>query len=334
MTNTPIEMTAIMAIKAGGPDVLQSKVVPTPEPGPHEVLIKVHAAGVNRPDAKQRAGDYPPPPGVTDILGLEVAGIIVDIGEAVDPSNLGRKVCALVAGGGYAEFVVAPLPQVLPIPEGLSMIEAAAVPETTFTVWTNMVRIGRLKRGESILIHGGTSGIGTTAIQIAKALGASVYVTAGSDDKAKKCLDLGADAAINYRTADFAKRVLELTDGRGVDAILDIVCGDYLTRNLSCLAEDGRLIVISFLGGGTAEVDFKKLARNRHTICGSTLRPQSVSQKQAIAEEILEEVWPMITAGLYRPLIHSMHDLNDACVAHQEMEDGNHMGKIVLTLVS
>jgi NADPH2:quinone reductase len=330
MEHVPSNMTAIMAIKAGGPEVLTSKAVETPDPGPKEVLIKVHAAGVNRPDAKQRAGDYPPPPGVTEILGLEVAGTIVEVGEGVDPKHLNREVCALVAGGGYAEYVVAPLPQVLPIPAGLTMIEAAAVPETTFTVWTNMIRIGRLKKGEGILIHGGTSGIGTTAIQIAKALGATVYATAGTDEKVKRCLDLGADAAINYHSEDFSELVLEMTSGRGVDAIVDLVCADYLNRNLACLAEDGRLIVVSFLGGGSAEVDFKKLVRNRHTICGSTLRPQSVEQKEVIAADLIEHVWPMIVDGRYRPLIQSVHDLEDAAAAHQEMEDGHHVGKIVL----
>lgn len=333
MTSIPIEMTAVIATKAGGPDVLKSRSVPTPHPGPNEVLIMVRAAGVNRPDAKQRAGDYPPPLGVTEILGLEVAGTIVEVGEDVDPSNLDRMVCALVAGGGYAEYVVAPLPQVLPIPDGINMVQAAAIPETTFTVWTNMVRIGRLKHGESVLIHGGTSGIGTTAIQIAKALGATVYATAGTDEKVQRCLDLGADAAINYHSEDFAERVLGLTDGRGVDAILDLVCAEYLSRNLSCLAEDGRLIVISFLGGGFAEVDFKKLVRNRHTICGSTLRPQSVQQKKEIADDLLEKVWPMIVDGRYRPVIQSEHDLDYAAAAHQEMEDGHHIGKIVLKVI-
>ena len=326
------EMTAILAKEPGGPDVLEPQVFNIPEPGPDEVLIKVAAAGVNRPDAKQRAGDYPPPPGVTDILGLEVSGVIDNIGPGMDPELIGQNVCALIAGGGYAEYVVAPLPQVLPIPKGLSMIEAAAIPETTFTVWTNMVRIGKLKKGESILIHGGTSGIGTTAIQIAKALGATVYATAGSDEKVQRCRDLGADAVINYRSEDFADRVLELTDGRGVDAILDLVCAAYLDRNLSCLAEDGRLIVISFLGGGTAEVDFKMLARNRHTICGSTLRPQSVDQKKAIADDLRACVWPMIEEGSYRPVIQSVYDLSDAADAHREMEKGNHIGKIVLSV--
>lgn len=333
MISIPSNMTAIIATKAGGPDVLKSRAVPTPQPGPNEVLIMVHAAGVNRPDAKQRAGDYPPPPGVTEILGLEVAGIIVDVGEGVDTSNMNRQVCALVAGGGYAEYVVAPLPQVLPIPHGITLVQAAAIPETTFTVWTNMVRIGRLKQGESILIHGGTSGIGTTAIQIAKALGATVYATAGTDEKVQHCLRLGADAAFNYHSEDFSQRVLELSDGRGVDAILDLVCAEYLNRNLSCLAEDGRLIVISFLGGGSAEVDFKKLVRNRHTICGSTLRPQSIEQKKAIADDLLEKVWPMIVDGRYRPVIQSEHDLNAAAAAHQEMEDGHHIGKIVLKVI-
>ena len=258
--------------------------------------------------------------------------MIDNIGPGMDPELIGQNVCALIAGGGYAEYVVAPLPQVLPIPAGLSMIEAAAIPETTFTVWTNMVRIGKLKKGESILIHGGTSGIGTTAVQIAKALGATVYATAGSDEKVQRCRDLGADAVINYRSEDFADRVLELTDGRGVDAILDLVCAAYLDRNLSCLAEDGRLIVISFLGGGTAEVDFKKLARNRHTICGSTLRPQSVDQKKAIADDLRACVWPMIEEGSYRPVIQSVYDLSDAADAHREMEKGNHIGKIVLSV--
>lgn len=334
MTRLPKQMTAIRARVPGGPEVLEPQTVPVPAPGHGEVLIEVAAAGVNRPDAKQRAGDYPPPPGVTDILGLEVAGRVVAMGDGVNAALLGTSVCALVAGGGYAEYCVAPAPQVLPLPEGLDMISAAAIPETTFTVWTNLVRIGRLTAGETLLVHGGTSGIGTTAIQIARALGAIVYATAGTDTKVARCRELGATDAINYRTEDFAARVLDLTGGRGVDAILDLVCADYLTRNLSCLAEDGRLIVVSFLGGSTGAVDFKRLLRNRHTICGSTLRPQSVARKGLIAADLRAQVWPMIADGRYRPVIQSVHPLTDAAAAHAELEAGAHVGKIVLNVRS
>lgn len=326
----PHEMTAILAREPGGPEVLEARRVPVPAPGENEVLIKVAAAGVNRPDAKQRAGAYPPPPGVTEILGLEVSGRIVAAGPGADEALIGREVCALVAGGGYAEYCVAPVPQVLPTPEGVDLIAAAAIPETTFTVWTNMARIGRLAPGETVLIHGGTSGIGTTAIQIAKALGASVYATAGTPEKVARCVELGADAAIDYRREDFATRVLEMTAGRGVDLIIDLICAEYLERNLSCLAEDGRLIVVSFLGGAVGEVDFKRLMRFRHTISGSMLRPQSVARKGLIAEELRAKVWPMIADGRYRPVIQSIHDLKNAAAAHAEMEAGAHIGKIVL----
>lgn len=334
MFDLPSQMTAILARAPGGPDVLEARQIDLPSPGSNEVLIEVVAAGVNRPDAKQRAGEYPPPPGVTEVLGLEVAGRIVALGSNVDGEMLGREVCALVAGGGYAEYCVAPVPQVLPVPDGLTLTEAAAVPETAFTVWSNMVRIGRLARGESLLVHGGTSGIGTTAIQIACALGATVYATAGTQEKVERCRILGAAEAIDYRQEDFAARVLELTQGRGVDMILDLVCADYLTRNFSCLAEDGRLIVISFLGGGTGEVDFKRLARNRHTICGSTLRPQSIARKESIAQDLRAQVWPMISDGRYRPVIQSVHDLINAADAHAELEAGAHIGKIVLQVSS
>jgi NADPH2:quinone reductase len=332
MFELPKKMTAILAETPGGPEVLKAYSVPLPVVGPGEVLIRVTAAGVNRPDAKQRAGEYPPPPGVTDILGLEVSGHVVALGKGVAAEHLGRKVCALVAGGGYAEYCSAPLAQVLPAPSSISLIEAAAVPETTFTVWGNMMRIGRLKKGETVLVHGGTSGIGTTAIQIARAIGANVIATAGTDIKVERCLELGANAAINYRKEDFTKRVLDLTNERGVDAILDIVCADYLKRNLACLAQDGRLIVVSFLGGGVGEIDFKALTRNRHLICGSTLRPQSIERKGVIAEDLREIVWPMIAAGAYRPVIQSQYKLTQASQAHAELEAGHHVGKIVLTV--
>lgn len=330
MSALPKEMTAILARGPGGPEVLEARRVPVPQPGENEALIEVAAAGVNRPDAKQRAGSYPPPPGVTEILGLEVAGRIVAVGPGADAALIGSEVCALVAGGGYADYCVAPVPQILPVPEGVSLIEAAAIPETAFTVWTNMVGIGQLASGETVLIHGGTSGVGTTAIQIAKALGATVYATAGTPEKAACCEMLGAATAIDYRREDFATRALELTAGRGVDLILDLVCADYLERNLSCLAEDGRLIVVSFLGGAVGEVDFKRLMRFRHTISGSMLRPQSVARKGLIAADLRAKVWPMIAEGSYRPVIQSVHALKDAAAAHAEMEAGAHIGKIVL----
>ncbi len=326
----PDRMTAIFAREPGGPDVLEPRDVARPEPGPGEVLVKVAAAGVNRPDLHQRQGNYAPPPGITEGLGLEVAGEVVALGDGADEALLGRKVCALVAGGGYAEYCVAPVEQVLPWPSNLTAVEAAALPETYFTVWTNVFRIGRLRAGETILVHGGASGIGTTAIQLAKAFGARVLTTAGGPDKVSRCREIGADVAIDYKAEDFEARVMEVTDGNGADVILDIMCAAYLERNLGCLAMDGRLVVIAFLGGRKGEVNVERMVRRRQTLTGSTLRPQSPQAKGRIAADLSEKVWPLIEAGTVRPIIQSVHALRDAGAAHAELEAGRHVGKIVL----
>lgn len=325
-------MQAVFATRPGGPDVLEPREVPIPAPGPGEVLIRVEAAGVNRPDLRQRQGGYPPPPGVTEVLGLEVAGEVVSCGDDVLSFAEGDKVVALVAGGGYAEYCVAPAPQVLPWPAGLSAVEAAALPETYFTVWTNLFRIGRLAEGETVLIHGGASGIGTTAIQIARAIGATVYTTAGTDEKCQACRDLGATEAINYRSARFEEEIAHLTDGRGVDVILDIICADYLNRNLASLAVAGRLVIIAFLGGGKTQIDIEGMIRKRQTLCGSTLRPQSPQEKGLIAADLLARVWPLLEQGKIKPVINSVHPLARAADAHAELEDGGHVGKIVLSV--
>lgn len=325
-------MQAVFATRPGGPDVLEPREVPIPAPGPGEVLIRVEAAGVNRPDLRQRQGGYPPPPGVTEVLGLEVAGEVVSCGDDVLSFAEGDKVVALVAGGGYAEYCVAPAPQVLPWPAGLSAVEAAALPETYFTVWTNLFRIGRLAEGETVLIHGGASGIGTTAIQIARAIGATVYTTAGTDEKCQACRDLGATEAINYRSARFEEEIAHLTDGRGVDVILDMICADYLDRNLASLAVAGRLVIIAFLGGGKTQIDIEGMIRKRQTLCGSTLRPQSPQEKGLIAADLLARVWPLLEKGKIKPVINSVHPLARAADAHAELEDGGHVGKIVLSV--
>jgi len=306
----------------GGPEVLHVVERPIPTPGPGEVLIKVQAAGVNRPDIMQRQGNYPPPPGASDIPGLEVAGTIPDEGD--------RSVCALVAGGGYAEYCVAPAPQCLPIPAGLDVIHAAAIPETFFTVWTNVFQRGRLAAGEHILIHGGTSGIGTTAIQLARAFGATVYATAGSDEKCDACKALGTALAINYREQDFVEAIREATSGRGVDVILDIVGGDYLPRNLECLAQDGRLVQIGLIGGATAQIDLRRILQGRLTLTGSTLRPRSVAEKGALARELEANVWPLLEAGTVKPVLAETLPLEQAAEAHRLLEAGEVIGKIVL----
>ncbi|MGY6634733.1 MAG: NAD(P)H-quinone oxidoreductase [Alkalilacustris sp.] len=332
MTPTvPDTMSAILADRPGGPEVLSLHRLPTPCPGAGEVQIRVAAAGVNRPDLRQRAGGYPPPPGVTEVLGLEVAGTVTAIGAGVDAGWLGREVCALLAGGGYAEYCVAPLPQVLPVPRGLDMVQAAALPETVFTVWTNLFGLGRLAAGERVLIHGGASGIGTTAIQLARAFGAEVLVTAGTEAKCDACRGLGAARAINYRTGDFVAEVMEATGGAGVDVILDMVCAPYLARNLSCLAPGGRLVIIAFLGGGKAELDVEAMVRRRQSITGSTLRPQSPEAKGRIAAELRERVWPLIEAGRFVPVIQQVLPLAQAAEAHALLEAGDHVGKFVLT---
>ena len=317
-------MRVIEISAPGGPEVLHVVERPIPTPGPGEVLIKVQAAGVNRPDIMQRQGNYPPPPGASDIPGLEVAGTIPDEGD--------RSVCALVAGGGYAEYCVAPAPQCLPIPAGLDVIHAAAIPETFFTVWTNVFQRGRLAAGEHILIHGGTSGIGTTAIQLARAFGATVYATAGSDEKCDACKALGTALAINYREQDFVEAIREATSGRGVDVILDIVGGDYLPRNLECLAQDGRLVQIGLIGGATAQIDLRRILQRRLTLTGSTLRPRSVEEKGALARELEANVWPLLEAGTVKPVLFKTFPLKDAAAAHALMESSEHIGKIVLTV--
>ncbi len=327
-------MRAIEITTPGAPDVLRLGQRPEPVPAAGEVLIRVHASGVNRPDVLQRMGLYPVPAGVTDIPGLEVAGVIAQ-GDPVALSeagfNLGDRVCALVAGGGYAEMCVAPLAQCLPVPQGLTDVEAASLPETFFTVWSNVFDRAHLVAGETLLIQGGSSGIGVTAIQMAKALGATVLVTAGSDDKCRACLALGADHAINYKTQDFKDEVLRLTQAHGVDVILDMVAGDYVAREVECLAEDGRLVIIAVQGGIKSEFNAGLVLRRRLTITGSTLRARSVAFKGAIAQACRRVVWPLIETGRIKPVIHSTFDAADAAGAHVLMESNQHVGKIVLT---
>jgi putative PIG3 family NAD(P)H quinone oxidoreductase len=326
----PETMTAIVIEAPGGPEVLKPATLPVPSPRVGEILIRVEAAGVNRPDVLQRRGMYNPPPGASPLPGLEVAGIVAALGPDVAGWNVGDPVCALVAGGGYAEYCVAPAPQCLPVPKGLSAAEAAGLPETFFTVWTNVVDRGRLQAGERFLVHGGSSGIGTTAIQLAKARGATVFATAGSAEKCQACLDLGADVAIDYREQDFLAVVKEKTGGRGVDLILDMVGGDYVARNIDALAVDGRQVSIAFLKGSKVEIDLQKVMAKRLTLTGSTLRPRSVAEKGAIAEALKAEAWPLIEAGRIRPVIHATFPLARASEAHALMESSAHVGKIVL----
>jgi putative PIG3 family NAD(P)H quinone oxidoreductase len=323
-------MIAIEISSAGGPDVLTPAERPIPEPGPGEVLIRVAAAGVNRPDVMQRRGVYPPPPGASDIPGLEVAGTIEHVGAGVGEWRGGDRVCALVAGGGYAEYCVAPAPQCLPVPARLDLVHAAALPETFFTVWTNVFDRGGLRAGETALFHGGSSGIGTTAIQLAAARGARAFATAGTDEKCRACEALGAAAAINYRNEDFVDAVKRLTDGRGVDLVLDIVGGDYFDRNLRALAVDGRLVQIGVMGGAEAAIDLRRILARRLTITGSTLRPRSVEEKGAIAAALLREVWPLLESGQVRPIVHRTFPLAQAAAAHAMMESSAHVGKLVL----
>ncbi len=335
-TNLPETMTAIEIAQPGGPEVLRPATRPRPQAGPGEVLIEVAAAGVNRPDVLQRKGGYPPPPGASDIPGLEIAGTVVALEpEAAEAGparwRIGDRVVALVTGGGYAAYCTAPAAQCLPVPEGLTMAEAAALPETFFTVWVNVFQRGGLRAGESFLVHGGSSGIGTTAIQLAKALGARVFATAGSADKCAACEKLGAARAINYREEDFVQVVKEMTEG-GVDLILDMVGGDYIQRNLKALAPDGRLSYIAFLGGSKAEVDFTPLMLKRITLTGSTLRARSVAFKAQVARELEATVWPLIAAGQVKPVMAASFALAQAAEAHRLMESSQHIGKIVLTL--
>ncbi|WP_186419821.1 NAD(P)H-quinone oxidoreductase [Bosea sp. CS1GBMeth4] len=332
MTALPAMMTAIGFDAPGGPDVLKPQQRPVRGPGPGEVLVEVAIAGVNRPDVLQRQGGYAPPPGASDIPGLELAGRIVALGEGASRYQLGDRVCALVAGGGYAQYAVVHEDNALPIPAGLSLEEAGAIPETYFTVWTNVFQRGGLKRGESFLVHGGSSGIGTTAIQLAKAFGATVLATAGSDEKCAACRALGADHAINYRSEDFVAAAKAATGGRGVDLILDMVGGDYIDRNYDAAAESGRIVQIAFLHGAKAEVDFRRLMMKRLTHTGSTLRPRSIAEKAQIARELEEKVWPLLTAGRCKPVIHARFPLAQAAQAHRLMESNAHIGKIVLTV--
>ncbi len=328
----PATMTAIEIREPGDPEVLVPTRRPVPQPGKGEVLIKVAAAGVNRPDVLQRQGSYPPPPGASDIPGLELAGEVVALGEGVSAPKLGNQVCALVTGGGYAEYCVAPAPQCLPLPKGYSMEQAAALPETFFTVWVNVFERSGLKPGETLLVHGGTSGIGTTAIQLATALGSRVFATAGSAEKVKACEELGAERGINYREEDFVEVVKQATDGRGVDVILDMVGGDYIPRDIKALAEDGRLSFIAFLGGPKAEVNFMPLMLKRLTITGSTLRARPVEVKAALAAKLKEKVWPLLEAGRIAPVMAASFPLAEAAAAHALMESSGHIGKIVLTV--
>ena len=328
----PDTMHAIDPEAPGGPEVLQSVERPVPTPGAGEVLIRVAAAGVNRPDVLQRKGGYPPPPGGPSIPGLEVAGEVVATGEGVGPEAIGQPVCALLAGGGYAEYAVAPWGQCLPVPEALSMIEAAALPETLFTVWTNLFERAYATEGDWVLVHGGTSGIGTTAIALGQLFGLTVIVTAGSDDKCARAVELGAAHAINYRTEDFVARVKELTEGRGVAAVLDMVGGDYVPRNLQCLADDGRHVSIAVQGGAMATVPIFEIMRRRLTLTGSTLRPRDAAFKSLVADELHRTVWPHVEAGRLRPVIDQVYPLSEAAAAHARMEAGEHVGKIVLEM--
>ena len=323
---------AIEISKPGGPDVLVPVERPKPAMAPGEVMIKVEAAGVNRPDVMQRMGHYPPPPGASDIPGLEVAGVVVKVAHGVSEWRMGDRVCALAAGGGYAEFCVVPAPQCLPIPRGMDFVHAAAIPETFFTVWTNVFERGHLQAGETILIHGGSSGIGTTAIQLAHAFGARVFATAGSAAKCAACERLGAERAFNYREVDFVAAVNDATNRRGVDLILDMVGGDYVARNIETLATDGRLVQIGLLGSYKAQVNLIALMQRRATLTGSTLRARSVAEKGAIAAALRQRVWPLLESGAVMPVIHATFPLRSAADAHRVMDSSEHIGKLVLVV--
>ncbi|MDF1585118.1 NAD(P)H-quinone oxidoreductase [Marinimicrococcus flavescens] len=327
----PESMTFIKTDGFGAPEVLKADRMAVPQPGAGEVLVKVAAAGVNRPDIQQRKGAYPPPPGASAVPGLEIAGTVVAVGEGATRYRPGDRVCALVASGGYAEYCVAPEPQVLPVPEGWSLLEAGGLPETYFTVWTNLFDRGRLQAGESVLVHGGSSGIGTTAIQLASLFGARVFATVGNADKQRACLELGAERVINYREEDFVAVVKELTGGKGVDVVLDMVGADYVARNLDCLAVEGRLLQIAWMTGAKVSADLTKLMVRRLTWTGSTLRPRSVEEKGAIARSLEEKVWPLLEARKARVLIHKTFPLEEAAAAHALMESSSHIGKILLT---
>ncbi len=329
----PETMRYIAATGVGGPEVLTIGTTTVPTPQPDEVLIRVHAAGVNRPDVVQRKGLYPPPPGASPIIGLEVAGEVVAKGSAAVGHEIGSHVCALTNGGGYAEYCVAPVPQCLSWPVGYDALRAAALPETYFTVWANLFLHGRLAAGESVLVHGGSSGIGVTAIQLAVEFGARAYATAGSAEKCAACVRLGATAAINYRTEDFAERIAALTDGRGVDVVIDLVGAPYFERNMKCLALDGRLVEVATQGGTRVEsLDLFDIMRRRLTITGSTMRPRTTAQKGAIARDLREKVWPALDAGRAGPVIYQVFPLEQAAEAHRVMESSVHTGKLMLDL--
>ena len=332
MTKLPATMTAIAIREPGGPEVLVPEQRPVPQPGAGELLVRVVAAGVNRPDVLQRMGFYPPPPGASDLPGLEVAGTVAAVGPGVDPECLGQSVCALVAGGGYAEYCVAPAGSVLPVPSGFSMAEAAALPETVFTVWHNLFERGWIKEGETALVHGGTSGIGTTAIGLCKLFDIRIAVTCGSADKCDAARALGADLAIDYSAEDYVEAVKAFTGGAGVDVVLDMVGGDYVPRNLACLADDGRHVTIAFQRGATAEVDMSQLMRRRLTMTGSTLRARSADFKAALADEIHKTLWPRLGEGGWKPAMDQNFPLAEAAAAHARMQAGAHVGKIVLTV--
>jgi putative PIG3 family NAD(P)H quinone oxidoreductase len=328
----PDRMRFIDMTGTGGPEVMRLVEGPVPQPGNGEVLIRVAAAGVNRPDILQRSGSYPPPPGASPVLGLEVSGTVAACGAGAARWKEGDEICALVPGGGYAEYCVAPEAHCLPVPRGLGLIETAGLPETFFTVWTNVFDRGRLSSGENFLVHGGTSGIGTTAIQLARAFGARVFATAGTPEKCAVCVELGAERAIDYRQQDFVAAVKEATGGRGADVILDMVGGLYIEKNLRALAIEGRLVQIAFLQGSKVTLDLVHLMMRRQTITGSTLRPQSVAAKAAIARALHEKVWPLIEAGKVRPVIDRTFPLAEAADAHRLMESSRHVGKILLTV--
>jgi NADPH:quinone reductase len=332
MGDIPAVMQAIDPASPGGPEVLVAVERPVPVPGEGEVLIRVAAAGINRPDVLQRKGMYPPPPGAPSIPGLEVAGEVVAVGPSVIPELVGQPMCALVAGGGYAEYCVAPAGQCLPVPASLTLVEAAALPETLFTVWTNLFERAYAAEGDTVLVHGGTSGIGTMAIALGQLFGLTVIVTCGSDDKCARALEIGAAFAINYNSADFVAEVARITGGAGCAAVLDMVGGDYVPRNLQCLSEDGRHVSIAVLNGPKAEVFIPLIMMKRLTLTGSTLRARSLSFKSLVADEIARTVWPHVEAGRLKPVIDSIYSLSNAHVAHARMDSGAHVGKIVLEI--
>jgi putative PIG3 family NAD(P)H quinone oxidoreductase len=332
MAVVPDQMTAIDMENPGGPEVLQPVTRPVPQPGPGEVLVKVAAAGVNRPDIVQRKGFYPPPPGAPTIPGLEISGEVVGLGEGVDDAVMGQKICALVSGGGYAEYCTAPVVQCLSVPEALTMQEAAALPETLFTVWHNLFERAYARRGETVLVHGGTSGIGSMAIMLGKLFDLTVIVTCGSDEKCDAAKEIGAAHAINYKSQDFVEEVKRITDGEGVEIVIDMVAGDYVARNLQCLKEDGRHVTIAVQGGLEATINMAQVMSRRLTLTGSTLRARSVEFKGLLADEIERNAWPFVEKGELRPVMDQSFPLADAAAAHKRMEAGAHIGKIILEI--